>query len=214
MTNSGDKIIRSQVSNVQVTFDKEAAWMRLQDRMESKDEKKGFFGIGWVAAAVLLLGCMLWYGLSGTKENTVAKEQKEIKNIAPVATPDEPIKEEQRIAVTEKVIAPPVENKMVIIIEKQKTVVPNKVKVIVPVYETIEPVIAKEEQPINNAPQIAVAPKPKLEVIHINTVVEEEKRERAMRNSRYAGEKINYDEFFEDPMMPKNPFKIYISRQN
>lgn len=215
MKNSGDKIIRQQVDTMQVSFDKEAAWMRLQDRLESKDEKKTPFRWQWAAAAALLLAAGLWYGAQGPAENTIAVQQATPDISQPVATPMHTNTEAPQLIVNDPVTPPPAKTNA-ITTDRNLTKDHAPVQENNSIAETVEPPIAMEEATPTekNTPPPVAAATPKLEVLHINTVVEEEKRERAMRNSRYAAEKINYDEIFEDPMIPKNPFKIYISRQN
>lgn len=173
MKNSGDKIIQQQVDNLQVSFDKEAAWMRLQDRLESKDEKKGNFRIGWIAAAVSLIATALWYSLSGDTEQPV------VKNIINKEQPATARKEQ-----TQDITLPVISSEKQTILshakkDKQQTETHEQIITPVIVQETApEPIVVQQViQPANEVPKPTVAQKPKIRVIHINELIEEERQE-------------------------------------
>lgn len=181
--NSGDKRIKEQVGNMQVSFDKEAAWMRLQDRMESKDEKKPYFRIAWAAAA-LLVATTCWYAFTDTKDVTVAKE------IPEAATPL--VKEQPAIQPRTEEIA--VSNTQPIIAIKKHTVLKKQQKTLETIKELTpvpEPMLVKEEEepaPVPEPVKLVARPKPKMRTVHINDVMQEEYYERILSNSRYAVE--------------------------
>lgn len=184
MKNSGDKIIQQQVDNIQVSFDKEAAWMRLQDRLESKDENKGNFRLGWVAAAVLLIASLLWFILQGERAQPMVKEVTKEATM-PVAKEQEPVQED--------IVKIQEEHKNISAVPQKK-----KIRSITPVKENLpvvkdqipEPVLVQEEiAPIQETPKVAAAPKPKMKVVHINDVMQEQRIEERMNQSRYAGER-------------------------
>jgi hypothetical protein len=180
MNNSGDKIIKQQVDNMQVSFDKEAAWMRLQDRLESKDEKKGYFRMGWVAAAVLMVATVLWYSLSNDTKQPVVQTTPKITQPISVEEPKkyvtEPIAEKKN-----STIAPQRKNVSV-------AVQPKEIKEVVKEIVS-EPIIVKEETvPIQETPKILSAAKGKMKTVHINEVIQDQRIEERMNQSKYAGE--------------------------
>ena len=201
--NSGDKRIKEQVGNMQVSFDKEAAWMRLQDRMESKDEKKPYFRIAWAAAA-LLVATTLWYSLRDTKDVTVVKEKSEV--IVPV------VKEQPAAASKAEEIM--VTNTQPTRVAKKHSVVKQQLKTAEAIKEVVsvpEPILVNEESaPIPEPVKVAARPKPKMRTVHINEVMADNEREYLMRD-RYAAEyeiraSENSIQLPEDKYKTRNPF--------
>lgn len=185
MTNNrGDKIIKAQVHNLQVSFDKEAAWMRLQDRLESKDGRKGYSGAGWAAAAMLIVATVLWYASGDSKKETIAQERNKITVPAVKETPVRQEVQEQAIAVT--TLPPVAAHKS----EKARAEIVKQKEVLPATQETATPVVVKEESVAveEDTPPANVIAKPKMRTVHINEVIEEEFYERRMLNRRYAGE--------------------------
>lgn len=183
-SNSGDKIIKTQVDTLQVSFDNEAAWLRLQDRLESKDERRRPLWLGWVAAAMVVLGAMLWYGLSEPKQEMM------VKKAAPVQAL--PVKQEPMIVNNEnkeQVPANTVVGTKAIAVTK-KNITKKKETIIAPLPDQVITTVVTPEEliPVQQTPVITAAPKPKMKLVHINDVIEDQKINEVMQKSRYAGE--------------------------
>jgi cytoskeletal protein RodZ len=199
MKNSGDKIIRQQVDNMQVSFDKEAAWMKLQERLESKDEKKRNSRSGWVAAAVLLLATVLWYSLQDNTRSRIVKST--IQEVRKNKVTDQELNTNHIHQKTEE------EKPNIITHNTRTTNIPRREEVSEPIaHEPVtEPVIVQEATPIAIEKPIQVtAAKPKMRTIHINELVEEERIERKMQHTKYAD---NRKIFFIKPAIEREDTK-------
>jgi len=181
-SNSGDKIIKKQVDTMQVSFDKEAAWLRLQDRMESRDERRRPMWMGWVAAAVLLLISVIWYSRSGTTQVVTAEPKT---SITPVV-----VKQKLQVPVPENKsqAAAPKTNKTMAVHREQKEAAPQKIATPEPEVQprpAVEaPVVVQEALKVPDVPAVVVVQKKKMKRVHINDLADDDREKQRMANQR------------------------------
>ncbi len=220
MINDGDKVIRDHIGSMEagsenIIFDKEAAWGRLHERMAAKVPKTIFkLPYRWAAAAaILLLVATAIAVMNRPQEKQVATT---IKKAAPVSLP-----QNNAVAPQSRETLMTVSNTPI-----PKHIVQKETRII----NTIEPQapetqVVKEEM-VNIIPgekKEIIAAAPKMKVVHINEVMEDERMEQRMLSTRYAGGRSF---FLFKPVMgtgyteernsdkPHNPFKISLSTQN
>ena len=209
---NGDKKIREQLGSVQVRFDKEAAWDRLHERLETKAANKTYYRLGWVPASLIMLACILWQA-SPINEQPVASQGRR-----KMATPNN----NERLTITSASAIVETEEDHIVtssVAEKHKNYdTGNNMTVEKPeVQQPIVVEVIQEQAVVEKEAPIAIA-RPKMKVVHINEVIEEERVERKVLNSRYADNK-HYDRYYyrlpeENSGEFRNPFKIYISTKN
>lgn len=206
--NKGDNIIRDRMGDIQVSFDKEAAWSRLQPRIESRPAVKPLFFLKWAAAAVLLIALSVWYLMPHVQEPGLARAM-----INPVKKPDPTTLQTTVISHDIAAIIRPAQNTTTKPYKQQE----NNYVTSMPVPEIIkcEPpaVVYEDTTPIT--PQIAkqTVPKPVIRLVHINEVADEERIEQAMQRMQYAeaqSAKRVKNDLPEDAATPAyhNQFKI------
>ena len=178
---NGDKTIREQLGSVQVSFDKEAAWDRLHERLDTKSTSKKYYRLGGVAAALLLMAVSVWDFASKEKTvDTVVKKQ--YMSIVP-ANKEQTIITSNTVEINPQK-APTGQNQAIKISDKQTQLTITPQQQAAPHEEIVVEVMQEAPARIEEQP-IAVA-KPKMKVLHINEVMEEERIERRVLNSRYA----------------------------
>lgn len=187
MMNDGDKLIKSRISGMEegakhIPFDKEAAWMRLHERLASDRAPKGI-KLSWrwaVAAAILLMLVSiiaLWE--RPAEEHIAHKEKVQVPIIIPAPHTRAPIVKEAPVVINQPQQAL---HKMA----AGKVAAKREAKpVIIAPLPVIAPAAIADKQP-ETAKEIAVASK--MKVVHINEIGVEEKVNYSMKNE-YAGSK-------------------------
>jgi len=181
MINDGDKIIREQIGSIEaghenIVFDKEAVWSKLEARI-GKEKRVYPLSLKWAAAATVLLMIATTIVLLNKKETPGVAATKKIvrpaEELVPVVSmPAAPASQPDKEPFPTKVIRKRTTEEVV---KEKQPEVPVPVPETLPVVNAVADIVKPD-----------VAAPPKMKVVHINELDEQERMGRIQYSSRYA----------------------------